>query len=234
MCIYCGTNNYRRIYENHHGPIPIGQDGKSFHIHHKDGNHSNNSPNNLEALSVYDHYTAHFRRGDFDACLLLSEDLNVTQEEKSIIARKSNLKRVAEGTHPFLSINSDKVDKRVHKFINMVTGETIEATQKEFAIKLRVHTGHIGTLLTSPPTRKSIKKWRYVPDGNIQMIEEYVIGRRNPFNKDTDVHSFIHSDGESFIGTRHQMVENFGLTYSKVVDLIKGRSAKYRGWSLVK
>jgi len=42
MCIYCGTTKYRKIYEQHNGPIPKGMD-----IHHIDGNHANNDPNNL-------------------------------------------------------------------------------------------------------------------------------------------------------------------------------------------
>ena len=46
--------NYRKIYEQHYGKIP-----KGFHIHHKDFNHSNNSIDNLEALSPDDHAKKH-------------------------------------------------------------------------------------------------------------------------------------------------------------------------------
>ena len=41
---------HRRIYEDNYGPIP-----KGCHIHHKDGNTENNSPENLEALSPEEH-----------------------------------------------------------------------------------------------------------------------------------------------------------------------------------
>ena len=41
---------HRRIYEDNFGPIP-----KGWHIHHKDGNTENNSPENLEALSPSEH-----------------------------------------------------------------------------------------------------------------------------------------------------------------------------------
>lgn len=41
---------HRRIYEDNYGPIPDG-----YHIHHKDGNTENNSPENLEALSPEEH-----------------------------------------------------------------------------------------------------------------------------------------------------------------------------------
>jgi hypothetical protein len=72
MCKYCGTDNYKGIYKKHHGPIPIDQDGRSFDIHHKDGNHKNNDPNNLIALSIVDHYNAHFLNENWNACILIA------------------------------------------------------------------------------------------------------------------------------------------------------------------
>ena len=41
---------HRRIYEDNFGPIP-----KGWHIHHKDGDTENNSPENLEALPQKKH-----------------------------------------------------------------------------------------------------------------------------------------------------------------------------------
>lgn len=46
--------NYRKIYEQHCGPIP-----KGYHVHHKDFNHNNNNPLNLEALDPDDHAKKH-------------------------------------------------------------------------------------------------------------------------------------------------------------------------------
>lgn len=51
MCIYCKTDDYRKIYENHSGSIP-----KGYEIHHIDGNHSNNIPSNLMAVTAEEHY----------------------------------------------------------------------------------------------------------------------------------------------------------------------------------
>jgi hypothetical protein len=47
-------SDHRKIYKEHHGPIPEG-----YHIHHKDLNHKNNDPENLEALSPDDHAKKH-------------------------------------------------------------------------------------------------------------------------------------------------------------------------------
>lgn len=41
---------HRKIYEDYFGPIPEG-----YHIHHKDGDTENNSPNNLKAISQKEH-----------------------------------------------------------------------------------------------------------------------------------------------------------------------------------
>lgn len=39
---------YRKIYENHFGPIPKDKDGRSYEIHHIDGNRKNNEISNLK------------------------------------------------------------------------------------------------------------------------------------------------------------------------------------------
>lgn len=82
MCIYCGTNKYRKIYENHHGPIPVDPlAGRKCDIHHIDGNHSNNHPDNLIALTRYEHYLRHYEQGDWAACLRMSGGLLLLPEE---------------------------------------------------------------------------------------------------------------------------------------------------------
>ena len=43
--------NYRKIYERHYGPIPKDSDGRTYEIHHVDGNHSNNKIENLRLAS---------------------------------------------------------------------------------------------------------------------------------------------------------------------------------------
>lgn len=54
------TKNYRKIWEEHNGrKIPDG-----YHIHHIDGNRSNNNPSNLLCVSPEEHWQIHFERGD--------------------------------------------------------------------------------------------------------------------------------------------------------------------------
>jgi hypothetical protein len=102
MCIYCGTTKYRKIYEQHNGPIPKDDNNRSYEIHHIDGNHSNNSPSNLLAVSPEQHYQIHLNQGDWAAALYLSQYLDITGDEIKELARSAANKRVADGTHNFL------------------------------------------------------------------------------------------------------------------------------------
>ena len=45
---------HRAVYEYYHGPIPEG-----YHVHHKDGDLNNNSPENLEIIEAGEHSTLH-------------------------------------------------------------------------------------------------------------------------------------------------------------------------------
>lgn len=106
------TVNYRKIYIEHFGPIPVDEDGRTYDIHHKDGNRSNNDPSNLVALSIKDHYDLHLRQGDYGACSKIKRTMKLTPAELSELATKSNLKRIAEGTHNFLGGKNTKEYQR--------------------------------------------------------------------------------------------------------------------------
>ena len=102
MCKYCGTHNYRAIYKNHFGEIPKDTNGKSYQIHHIDGDHSNNSLENLKCVTIDEHYNIHYSQGDYGACYYIARSIRLTTEEISEIGRISAQKKVANGTHPFL------------------------------------------------------------------------------------------------------------------------------------
>lgn len=139
MCIYCGTTKYRKIYENHYGPIPKDDDGRSYEIHHIDGNHSNNDPTNLKCVTIQEHYDIHYAQGDYAACLRMTSRINITSEEKSKLARNSSLKRIENGTNPF--VNSDFQKKHANKRIEDGTHHFLDADfQKNIQLK-RVRNG---------------------------------------------------------------------------------------------
>jgi len=115
--------DYRRLYESVYGPIPCDEYGRTFDIHHKDGNNQNNDISNLIALSIDDHYKIHYDQEDWAAAQAVLIRMNMSGEIISQIARKNSRKRVEEGTHNFLGgevakISAKKrVDAGTHHFI---------------------------------------------------------------------------------------------------------------------
>lgn len=103
---------YRKIYTEHFGPIPKDELGRSYHIHHKDGNPFNNDPSNLEAIACRDHMIQHLQEHNFhwtpEKKILQSERLKIdnpaTREEVkakiSLSITKNNLRLSEEGKHP--------------------------------------------------------------------------------------------------------------------------------------
>lgn len=116
---------YRRLYEQAHGPIP-----KGYHIHHKDGNHSNNDLSNLIAITAKEHYDIHFSQGDYGACWAMyrTGHMTLSPEERSLLVSKQQRALVEENKHPFqtredgTSVSSDIVERRT---------EIVKQTQQE-------------------------------------------------------------------------------------------------------
>jgi len=107
--------NYRRIWEVHHGKIPKDEFGRTYEIHHKDGNRNNNEIENLVALSVQEHYDVHLSQGDYSAALFIAQyRLNKTRKELSELAKKSQTERSKNGKHHFLggTVQRDLIKRR--------------------------------------------------------------------------------------------------------------------------
>lgn len=89
---------YRRIYEENFGPIP-----KGYHIHHKDGNHSNNNPTNLMCVTAQEHFRIHYDQKDYGACwsMLRTGHVSITPEERGMLVSKQQKALVEQGKHPW-------------------------------------------------------------------------------------------------------------------------------------
>ena len=99
MSIY--KKNYRKIWKEAFGEIPKDIDGRPHEIHHKDGNHNNNSIDNLMCISIQEHYDIHYKQKDYGACLLISNRMNISPQEKSCLASLHAKQQVLNGTHPW-------------------------------------------------------------------------------------------------------------------------------------
>lgn len=102
MANYTRDYSYRNIWIKNFGPIPKDELGRSYEIHHIDGNNKNNELDNLRCVSLQEHYDIHFAQGDWYACLRISAKLKMTGSEISELARKNALNRVKKGTHHFV------------------------------------------------------------------------------------------------------------------------------------
>lgn len=123
---------FRKIYEDHFGPIPKDNDGRSYDIHHLDGDHSNNHPSNLKAVTIQEHYDIHYAQGDYYACYLMAiQRMNKSPKEISKLSKAVQLDRVKNGSHPWqrrldgTSQATDKVISGKHNFLRRPDGTSL-------------------------------------------------------------------------------------------------------------
>lgn len=128
---------HRKIYEQYHGIIPKDSNGRTYDIHHIDGNHSNNCIENLKAVSLQEHYDIHYSQGDYGACWLIARKLKMSPNELSELSKKVQLERIKNGTHHFLGSegaiqrNKKRVKNKTHNFLgknNPVHKQILEGT----------------------------------------------------------------------------------------------------------
>lgn len=126
MPIYKKRINYRKIYRDHYGPIPKDQNGRTYEIHHIDGDHNNHDPSNLKAVTIEEHYNIHYAQEDWNACLRMAFRMGITPEEKSRLASLQNQQQVVDGTHVFLGgrIQSEHNQRRVAEGTHHLLGPT--------------------------------------------------------------------------------------------------------------
>ena len=103
---------HRRIYEKFYNK----KIRKGCHIHHVDGNHTNNDPVNLIEVTAKEHYEIHKRQQDWSSCVLLSKAANISADELYEIQRNHGLDCVSRqiGIHSNdfdHSLNSKKIWK---------------------------------------------------------------------------------------------------------------------------
>lgn len=100
--------NYRKIWKEYNNMvIPNG-----YHIHHIDGDRSNNTPENLICVSPEEHFNIHLKQGDI-VCLYGKFIQGASEAGKkggkaSAIARRGKKRNLSEATRKLLSENAKK------------------------------------------------------------------------------------------------------------------------------
>ena len=96
--------DYRKIWKDANGPIPLDELGRPYEIHHIDGNRENNDLNNLKCVSIEEHYQIHYQQKDYAACNLIIDRLgnsrfygwNHSEEIKRKISEANKGKKLSE------------------------------------------------------------------------------------------------------------------------------------------
>ena len=148
--------HYRKIWESINGPIPIDEFGKTYEIHHIDGNHKNNSVDNLQCISIKDHYDIHNSQGDLGACYLIGIRMQLSTEELSMLSSLVQQEKIKNKTHAFLrkdfqkNMQNKRVADGVHPWQN-------SELQKKKAL-MRVENGTHPWLGLELATKNNLKR----------------------------------------------------------------------------
>jgi hypothetical protein len=118
-------NIYRKIWIKNFGKIPVDDDGKSYEIHHIDGNRNNNNLDNLKCISIQEHYNIHQSQGDWGACSKILKRMKLTKEESfkinSELAKKMWQNEDYKKFHSDLLKNKWATDKEYVKKMKLAT-----------------------------------------------------------------------------------------------------------------
>jgi hypothetical protein len=111
--------NYRKLWTEHYGKIPKDEMGRSYEIHHKDGDRTNNSIDNLVCISIQEHYDTHYAQGDYGACVMIAKRMQMSPDYLSEIQRgkkRPGIGGVKKGTVPW---NKGKKGYKIHDEVSL-------------------------------------------------------------------------------------------------------------------
>jgi len=176
--------NYRKIYVENYGSIPIEPNGRSYEIHHIDGDCHNNDPTNLVALTLQEHYDKHYDQGDWYACKEILKKLRYSPEEISNLARKCQTDRLSAGTHNFMTrpdgtnLALDRVKKGTHPWQRRPDGTSLQQD------KVNAGTHHMlvradGSSRSGDLVKEGNHPWQRRTDGTSQSQDQIIAGTHN-------------------------------------------------------
>lgn len=203
------NRQYKIIYERHYGPVPRELNGRPYDIHHVDGDHANNDPKNLIAVTVQEHFDIHYSQKDWYACHAIMTRMELSPEMKTELARKSAASRVEDGTHPWqkrpdgTSLASDLVKKGTHHLLKRPDGSSIMSDRVKLPGYVNPFTGMSYTGKKSP---------RY--DHTVYTFK----------NKHT---------GDTVNMTQRELIEVYGLNHTNVSRIVSKKRKSHNGWFLV-
>jgi hypothetical protein len=128
------SQDYRKIWENINGPIPIDDKGRTYEIHHLDGDRTNNDIENLVCISIEEHYKIHFNQGDFGAAVMIAKRMELPPDYISSIQKgikRPGVGGVKKGTIPW---NKGRSGYKLNLSVNGLRNRT-ESPKRRSKIK---------------------------------------------------------------------------------------------------
>lgn len=227
---------YRKIYKEHYGPIPIDNQGRTYEIHHIDGDHSNNDPSNLKAVTIQEHYDIHYSQGDWAACLRMSNRMKISPEQKSDLARQNCIKMMAEGRNPLLNRNQSGrnnywYDHTTYCFEHIDTMERVIATRHDFYTKYNLKANQITGLVTGKA--RTVHRWAII---TLTTDGQEIRSDRLHKLKDHTVYTFKHRHtGEIVNMTRSELSNTYDICHRALSTLLKNPNKKrVKDWILIR
>lgn len=160
--------NYRKIWEDAYGCIPIDEQGRKYEIHHIDGDHTNNELSNLMCITIEEHYDIHYKQGDYGACHLIAKRLKISPNELSNLISELNKKRIGD-KNPFYGKKHSEKTKKLISEINSGENHPFYGKKRpEFAKKVsqalkgRKKSEEHKRALSESRKGKANKKYKYI------------------------------------------------------------------------
>ena len=211
---------YRKIYEKANGPIPRDTNGRSYDIHHIDGNRKNNELSNLKCVSLQEHFDIHYSQGDWAACSAIAIRMKMDHNEISRLVKLDCLKRIESGTHHFQKTgpNHHSYNHSIHKFENIYTGESFEGTIAEFMNKTSINSKHAYGLIRQDSKVQTVRGWKIFG-------KDVIRGRKYKFRN-------IFTE-EVFEGTSLEFRKRYNLNQGNISSLINNKIKTVNNWELI-
>lgn len=167
---------YRKLYKLFYGTIPKDEQGRSYEIHHIDGDRTNNHILNLVAITIQDHYDVHYYQGDFAACIKIAQKMKLSPEKISELVSKQQKERVKNGIHHFLGGEIQKEQQR-----KLIGNGKHHFQNSEYQSKMN----RLKTKLGTNPWagKKGSERSKKLQRKRISEGEHHFIGEKNPVYK---------------------------------------------------
>jgi hypothetical protein len=169
---------HRKIWIENFGDIPLDTEGRTYEVHHIDGNHSNNSLDNLIALPIRLHHLIHLEQGDFTAANLIAKRMQtleyasgftgkpLSEEHKRAIGDAQRGKPKSQETRDKIrkSLQGRKVsEETIEKRIKVRTGKKYNKEPKLEKVKIKTK-----KVYTEPRSEEHTNNIRIALIGTVQ------------------------------------------------------------------